>query len=70
MVKSLKATESTGSENAVSRRNLHLSNLLSFGFRDYSRPIKQMTIENTDLELQLDAVLDDKGRVTEISIKH
>ncbi|MCW8956904.1 MAG: hypothetical protein OQL09_08480 [Gammaproteobacteria bacterium] len=70
MAKSLKADHSTRSETAISRRNLHLSNLLSFGFRSYTRPIKKMTTENTDLELQLDAVLDDKGRVTEISIKH
>lgn len=70
MVKSLKANCSSGSENAISRRSLHLSNLLSFGFRNYSRPINKMATENMDLELQLDAVLDDNGRVTEISIKH
>jgi len=70
MVKSLKADNSIRSETAISRRNLHLSNLLSFGFGSYSRPIKKMTTENMDFELQLDASLDDKGRVTEISIKH
>ena len=70
MGKSLKADYSTQTETAISRRNLHLSNLLSFGFSSYSRPIKKMSTENTDIELQLDAVLDDNGRVTEISIKH
>lgn len=29
-----------------------------------------MTTNSTDVELQLDAVLDDKGRVADISIKH
>ncbi|MFW2371674.1 MAG: hypothetical protein ACN4GM_01030 [Gammaproteobacteria bacterium] len=70
MVKSLKAAYSTGLEYAISRRNLHLSNLLSFRYPGYSCPIKKMTTENTDLELLLDAVLDDEGHVTEISIKH
>lgn len=70
MVKSLKADYSTHTETAVSRRNLHLSNLLSFGFHSYSRPIKKMPAEGTDFELHLDVALDDKGRVTEISIKH
>ena len=72
MVKSLKVDNSAGtvSETAISRRNLYLSNLLSFGFRSYSRPIKKIATEKPDLELQLDAVLDANGRVTEISIKH
>jgi len=70
MVKSLKADNSIHSESGISRRSLHLSNLLSFGFSSYTRPIKKMTTENADLELQLDAVLDDKGRIADISIKH
>ena len=51
MVKSLKVDNSTGtvSETAISRRNLYLSNLLSFGFRSYSRPIKKIATEKPDL---------------------